>query len=467
MAWDRKALAAVAVLLAATRCTNPGAQAVPPGPPLRAPAFALGTSRAIKHVIVVVQENRSFNSLFLGYPGARTRASGPTHTGARVPVKPITLESNGRFGGVDIDHSHQTSFVVEYDRGKLDGFDLIHFGSEGGGPPAKLYPYAYVERSEVQPYWDMAAQYALGDRMFSTATTGSFIAHQELIAGTSRLDAHASLTDYPTGIPWGCDAPAFTVTAVLDADGHENRVGGPFPCLTSYPTMADVLDAAKVSWKFYAPAIAGRHSDIGGALWNGFDAISSVRNGPDWATHMSMPNTTIFTDLDAGTLPEVSWIVPVFSDSDHPASGSKSGPSWVTSIVDAVGKSKYWKSTAIVVLWDDWGGFYDPVRPPQLDYAGLGFRVPMIVVSPFAKRGYVSHTQYEFGSVLKFVEQNFGLASLGSTDVRANSIVDCFDFAQPPRAFRPIAAPYPKAYFLRPRPHASIQEIVERDGYPG
>ena len=138
----------------------------------------------------------------------------------------------------------------------------------------------------------------------------------------------------------------------------------------------------------------------------------------------------------------------------------------MTSVVNAVGQSPYWNSTAIVVIWDDWGGFYDNVPPPQLDYTSLGMRVPLVVISPFARRHYISKTQYEFGSILKFIEQNFGTASLGTTDARANSIVDIFDFKQKPGKFQPFIAPYDQAYFLHRRGNTQSEEIIEKDGGP-
>ena len=432
----------------------------------------------------MVQENRSFNNLFMSFPGADTSTTGackpykpPGHKeictdGQPISMRPITLETCGNlcvgFSGVDIEHSHRT-FEVEFDGpgpgllGKMDGFDTINKGTTGQNGPALFYPYAYVVRREVRPYWDMASQYALADHMFSTATTDSFVAHQQIIAGTTRLNSDESLTDTPSSEPWGCDAPPGTVTGVIHMSGKVDDFGGPFPCLTQYKTMADVLDGANVSWKFY---VANASNNSSGAIWNGFDAIKSVRYGADWKK-VSMPNTNVFHDIKQRKLPQVSWIIPVLADSDHPASASNTGPSWVSSVVNAVGKSSYWKSTAIVILWDDWGGYYDNVPPPQLDYTSLGMRVPMIVISPYARQHYVSKTQYEFGSVLKFIEQNFGTASLGSTDVRANSIGDIFDFNQSVTRFMPIAAPYPASYFLQHREASpSIGQIIKADGGP-
>ncbi len=184
-----------------------------------------------------------------------------------------------------------------------------------------------------------------------------------------------------------------------------------------------------------------------------------MRYGPEWRTNVTDSNTQFFYDIANRRLPAVSWVIPDHDDSDHPGgNGTDNGPSWVASIVNAVGTSPYWPHTAIVVVWDDWGGFYDHVPPPLRDHwGGLGFRVPMIVVSAYAPstngaEGYISHTQYEFGSILKFVEDTFGLGRLGTTDVRATSIGDCFDFSQPPHPYRWIYSPYKASYFMQRRP---------------
>ena len=154
-----------------------------------------------------------------------------------------------------------------------------------------------------------------------------------------------------------------------------------------------------------------------------------------------MPETNFFADVSKGTLPAVSWVSPSDENSDHAGFGkADKGPAWVASVVNAIGGSQYWNSTAVIVLWEDWGGWYDHVPPPQLDYAGLGIRVPMIVISPYAKAGYVSHTQYEFGSVVKFVEDLWSMHRLGTSDVRAASMDDVFDFSAKPRKFVKIPA---------------------------
>jgi len=282
--------------------------------------------------------------------------------------------------------------------------------------------------------------------MFQTQTSGSFTAHQDLIAGGTAIDANESLIDYPTAAPWGCDAPQGTVTSLIKRDRRYLANAGPFPCITQYRTLRDLLDAKGVSWRYYSPAVFLGSGKGFGALWNAFDAIKAVRYSAEWHDNIA-PQTQILTDAADGKLPAMSWVVPSSAYSDHLGEPSDAGPSWVASVVNAIGKSPYWKSTAIVVLWDDWGGLYDHVAPPQLDYNGLGFRVPCIVISPYVKRGSIDHTQYEFGSILKFVEQTFGLGSLGTSDVRATSIVDGFDFTQKPRAFTTIPAERPASFF--------------------
>ncbi|HKU81172.1 MAG TPA: alkaline phosphatase family protein [Candidatus Tumulicola sp.] len=409
---------------------------LPPSKPTPTPA---PPASPIKHVVIMIQENRSFDDFFATYPGADGTTTGVTHDGKHVALTKTSLIDR-----IDIRHQWQT-FVTEYDGGKMDGFDRIEFDD---GQPAGLFPYQYVDPKQLQPYWTMARQYVLADHMFETQSSGSFVGHQELIAGSTAINSTQSLTNYPSNPPWGCDAPKSTVTSLITTHGFEGRMG-PFPCLT-YPTLRDSLDQAGVSWKYYAPTF---NYQSGGYIWTAFDAIRAVRYSSEWKSNVITPQTRVFTDISKGTLPAVSWVIPDRTDSDHPQSHSSSGPAWVASVVDAIGQNpSLWKSTAIIIIWDDWGGFYDHMPPPQLDYQGLGFRVPMLVVSAYAKKDYVSHTQYEFGSILKFVEENFGLQPLGTTDVRATSIGNVFNLNAPPRPFHKIDAPLSKTYFERRPP---------------
>jgi len=420
------------------------------------------SSKYISHVIIMVQENRSFDDLFATFPGADgVRWGKMEHRG------PVKLQQVNLTGPCDWGHSYET-FRKDYNHGKMNGFGL-----EGGGPrcpgPAGTKVYQYVDPAQIAPYWDIASQYVLADHTFQTEGSGSFTSHQDLIRGATTYDKFAvkSLVDFPSQRPWGCDAKPGTTTSRLHWTKkkllYENGAG-PYPCTKYfpyrglyYPTMRDVLDAKGVSWKYYSPPVHG----VGG-LWNAFDLVASVRFGPEWINNFpGTPNfeKQIFYDISAGTLPAVSWLIPDDVNSDHPGPQNDDGPSWVASVVNAVGQSSYWQSTAIIVVWDDWGGFYDHVPPPFFDiWGGLGFRVPMMIVSAYARQmspskpGYISHTIYEFGSILRFVEDTFGLARLGTTDSRANSIADSFNFRQPPRAFKQIPAPHSREYFLRQKP---------------
>jgi len=405
----------------------------------------------IQHIVILVQENRSFDNLFAGFPGANTTLQGPCKPapwckGSHiVTLHSVKLATGSVNTGTDIDHSHN-AFEVECDANaskvcQNDGFDLIRYGQSGQGAPAKLYPYAYVSRSETKPYWNLASAYTLSDDTFFNETASSFIAHQILIAGSVRVNSRESLTDQPNTQPWGCDAPPGTTTPVLLTNGKYNP-NGPFPCM-SYATMADLLDAKNVSWLFYVDKAFGKGSDFSGCCWNGYRVIKKIFKGPDWKTNISTPNTNIFKDVSGGSLPSVSWVIPTLYDSDHPASGCNGGPWWITKVVNAIGTSKYWNNTAIILLWDDWGGWYDNASPSQTSYTGLGFRVPMIVISPWSIPHNISHTQYDFGSILKLVEQTFDLGSLGTSDASSNSMEDVFDFTQTPNKFS--AAPLPPA----------------------
>ncbi len=407
---------------------------------------ALQAPSKIAHIVVVIQENRSFDNLFAKFPGADGATKGQRHDGRWIALV------RGPLASKELNHMH-SGFVTEYDDGKMDGFDQIGFGSTGGRGPAGTYPYRYVNPDQIAPYWTMAKRYALADHMFQTQGSGSFTAHQDLIAGGTAIDRSASLIDSPSDGPWGCDAPTGTTTSLITVKGQYRFNKGPFPCLT-YPTLKDLLDPAGVSWRYYTPPLlpSGPKKQTSGFLWDAFDAIHNVRYGKDWKNDVVSPETTIFADISANQLKAVSWVIPSASNSDH-AGPNDHGPAWVASIVNAIGTSPMWKSTAIVIVWDDWGGYYDHVAPKQLDYQGLGFRVPMIVVSPYAKKvGYISHTQYEFGSIVRFIEDNWRLGRLGTTDVRAVGLEGMFDFSKPPRAFVPIKASPSASFFERQPP---------------
>lgn len=328
----------------------------------------------------------------------------------------------------------------------MDGFS--RWGKAG-----QYEAYSYVEESLIAPYWDMAQQYVLADEMFPTEWGGSFTGHLTLVGGNDAIDQSPleSEVDFPNKIPDDCDSPPGTLSSYVTSKDVEKKFKGPFPCFDQWNTMANVLDGAGISWKYYATQV------LDAGLWEPYEAMKYVRYGPDWSSDIIAPQTQVLKDAADGNLASVTWVSPSKADSDHPAYHSDLGPSWVASVVNAIGESSYWNSTAIVVVWDDWGGWYDNSTPPHLDYRGLGFRVPCLIISPYAKDGYVDHTQYEFGSILKFIEEVYGTGSIGPTskgytDQRATSLDDAFDFSQKPRAFTAIPSKYPSSHFLREPP---------------
>jgi phospholipase C len=445
-------------------------------------------SSPIQHVVVVIQENRSFDNLFATFPGANGATRGQERVKAhgkwvdrwvKLEAEPLAVTK------YDLAHCRK-AYLTDYDGGKMDGFAQEVASSCGSGPLAGLKPYHYADPADIQPYWQIAQEWVLADDMFQTQGSGSFTAHQDLIRGgtceaacpqpsSSPSAAELSLVDNPTYWPWGCDANSSVLTYTLNIYGVEQE-NGPFPCSndfqnypSGYDTLATLLDGAGVSWKYYTPCFSpkdqpgcspssdctGSLPDCNGSLLDAFDVIYPVRYGSEWGTNVSWPETNIFSDISNGALPAVSWVIPDDADSDHPKQpcGCDDGPSWVASVVNAIGESNYWSSSVIIVLWDDWGGFYDNAPPPFIDQlGGLGFRVPMLVISPYAiagstSGGYISHTQYEFGSILAYIEHNWNLGSLGTTDARATSIGNVFNYSQSPRGFTPIGSKYSVKYF--------------------
>jgi phospholipase C len=358
-----------------------------------------------------------------------------------------------------------------YNRGKMNGANRIQiycYGTPHCPPPNPQFQY--VESADVQPYFKMAEQYSFGDRMFQTNQGPSFPAHQFIISGTSAPQTNSSsfVAENATGIlqpdsDTGCTAPPAEYVGVIGPDGIES--GRMFPC-TDHATVTDELNQRGISWNYYTPSA--------GSLWTGPNAIEHMCGpnapppnatacvGPDWVNHVVLYTkenpAPILADIADGQLPAVSWVIPAGQNSDHAgAIGTIGGPSWVASIVNAIGNSPYWANTAIIVTWDDWGGWYDHVPPFKIVNDGVswgsgyvyGFRVPLIVIAPYARPAYISHVNHDFGSILRFVEENFGLQSLGYADAHApDDLSDCFNFQQKPLVFQTIDAPLKADHFL-------------------
>jgi phospholipase C len=471
--WRRVLIAAVGAAM--TACA--GENAAEPSSVAPAHSRPASASTPLAHVVLMIQENRTFNDLFAGFPGAVSSKVGMelVKQGSAYVEKPINLKEVPLVSHKDNSHIY-SAFLTAWQNGAMDGFNLIEFVKRGKFEGKA--PYQYVDPSTIGPYWTIASQWGLADEMFQTQGSDSFTAHQDLIrGGTCITSAYAcanpsasteSLIDSPNvAAAWGCNSNKGARTTLINGLLQVSHAGGPFPCSNDFPdyasggyaTLRDLLDAKSISWKYYTP-VWKRNTPS--ALWNAFDVIAPVRYGSEWTTNISSPETNIFQDITNGTLPAMAWVIPSAQNSDHPGyTPEDNGPSWVASVVNAIGQSQYWNSTAVIVVWDDWGGFYDPVAPPTRDaQGGPGFRVPMLVISPYvqlgsgSQGGFTSNTVYEFGSIIRFIEDTFNLGRLGTTDETSASMADMFDFNQSPRGFTTIPSTYKKEFFLRQKPSA-------------
>jgi len=435
-----------------------------------AQTLTLTAAAVIQHVVIIFQENRTPDNLFhdpvLMSRGADIASSGANSLGQSIPLSPIDLGTVGANPqNYDLDHSHH-AFVTMYAQGKMNGANLVRCAPADACPP-KAHPNAqfmYVDPADVQPYFAMAEKYTFADRMFQTNEGPSFPAHQFIYAGTSAPTATSSLfaSENPNS-PSGCLGPRTYTVTMIDAAGSETAQPPEYPCF-EHPTLSDSLENNGVTWHYYTP--------LAGSIWTAPDAIEHICQqktvagettctGPEWTNNVIIPQTQVLLDIYNNQLPQVSWIIPTAAESDHASLNDGSGPSWVASIVNAIGHTQYWANTVIIIAWDDWGGWYDHVLPKVIDdgvswgsgYV-YGFRVPLIVVSPYAKAAYISHVTHDFGSILKFIETTFHVPSLGYADEPADDLSDCFNLTQTPIPFQTIPAPLDAAFFIndkRPR----------------
>ncbi|HEV3092126.1 MAG TPA: alkaline phosphatase family protein [Candidatus Cybelea sp.] len=436
--------AALSVCAAAALLSGCGAQAIPymQNGGLLQTLSGTGAGK-IKHIVYIVQENRSFDNLFQGYPGANTVSEGEISTGKKVKLVPVGLAA-----WYVLDHSAQAMFLdCNAPKDDLPGTHcrMNGFNKEQtiNAPKDVKYPeYVYVPHAESAPYFAMARQGALADNMFQSQLDESFIAHQYVIAAQANWGV-----DLPIG-PWGCSSSGGGSVSTIT---KERTIGPEESACFDYTTLGDELDKAKLSWRFYAATYGSASSD-GGAYWSGYQAVKHIYDGPDWKKDVISPNWKFITDVRSGYLANFTWITPECDDSDHVNCPDGYGPSWVSALVNTVGKSKFWDSTVIFIQWDDWGGLYDHVPPPYKDRDSLGFRVPLVMLSPYAISGHVSKAQYETASVLRFAEDLWGLKQMAAADRRATSPAqDNFNFNQQPNKFVFVKAPLPPKFFMHNR----------------
>jgi phospholipase C len=423
-----------ALLLAAGACT--GTNRVGGG---EGPSRTSDDDIPIEKVVFIVKENRTFDNLFGRFPGADGARSARLSTGERV-----RLEQAPDAYPHDIGHDF-FSGIIAINGGMMNGFDLIP-GSQTG------LPFTQYRRDDIPAYWRYAEEFTLADRMFSSMYGPTIPEHLFTVAATAGRIVSNKLTPedgkglycedvrerfyklqrHPRLIEWERRVQIGKIEALL------REVQACLDVRTIFPT----LEEKGVSWHYYG----GRDQ-----FHNAMIAIKEIRQTKRW--NDVLPPSRFIADARSGNLPDVSYLLPPTRYNDHPHSPNRSmciGENWTVRQVNAVMQGPDWDNVAVLVTWDDFGGVYDHVRPPVIDDMGLGPRVPLIVISPWAKPGYVSHTTYEFSSFLALLERMHGVAPLTARDRQANDLFDAFDFKQKPLA--PVV--------LEPRP-----EVVE-DGHP-
>jgi len=406
----------------------------------------------IKHVIVIMQENRSFDSYFGTYPGADGIPKGvcvpdPLH---QTCIKPYVDHADSNSGGP---HQNANS-IADVNGGAMNGFVGQAEQACASGSPCPTDVMGYHVGSDIPNYWSYASHFVLDDHMFESDDSWSLPSHMYMVSAWSA----------------NCSNPANPMSCVGTDQPRNRTLLHPRPF--AWTDLTWLLHKYHVSWGYYLDH--GAQPPRGGgpqpglkpgvpAIWNPLPGFTDVKQ--DHQEH-NIQNLTAFTSqAKAGTLPAVSWIVPEPADSEHPPALISTGQAYVTRIINAVMRGPDWKSSAIFLAWDDWGGFYDNVVPPAVDALGYGIRVPAMVISPYARSGFIDHQALSSDSYLRFIEDDFlAMARLNPRtdgrpdprpDVRENlagNILRDFNFNQnplPPLILNPCPpttlTPTPKA----------------------
>ena len=373
-------------------------------------ALAQRYNYPIRHVVFIIKENRSFDDLFGRFPGANGATTGVLSTGKTVPLG--HMPDSFLF---DLGHDASAA-TLAVDHGKMDGFNLLA-GAIQGNRDVALSQY---RASDIPAYWRYASRFALADNFFSTILGPSFPNHLVTVASRS-----GGIIDNPVDIlhgAWGCDSGSHARVERVDRQGRHSLVP---PCF-DYQTLPDTLSSRGIRWAYYAPTIGQP-----GYNWSALDAIRHIRYSPLWQNDVR-PQSRFFQDIAHGRLPDVSWLTPDGSHSEHPPYSMCLGENWTVQRINAIMRSRYWRDTAIIVAWDDFGGTYDHVPPPNKGAFMFGPRVPAIIISPYARAHYIDHRTYDFNSVLRFIEDWRGLPALTQYDASATSLAGAFNFGQKP-----------------------------------
>jgi phospholipase C len=436
----------------------------------------------INHIVVIMQENRSFDNYFGTYPGASGIPRGtcmplsPDHPNVGC-VKPF-LSTNVISG--DLPHGYQSS-VIAHDNGKMDGFMVAENEDRK--------TMSYYDNKTIPYYWDLARHYVLADNFYSSVLSYSLPNHWFALAGQAPATSMFYFMHRPPHN--NILNQAENASIIAGGGGNQNATMGnttvaanfgvnPNPTSTNLrdevarvyleesnltKTVADLFmnNTHNITWKYYDHLVrAGNYkaavsSGRAFEFWNPFSAKGSTYT-PAYSSHFAN-RAQIFTDLKNGNFPQVSWVMPSFPISEHPPANITTGMNWVKHVINAIMNSPYWNSTAIILTWDDYGGFYDHVAPPQIDKYGLGFRMPTIIISPYSKPGYIDHTQYQFESMLKFIEWRFSLQPLTGRDLHANNLLNAFDFNQKPNLAHIV--PLTAAELNAIRPYINLVRTID------
>jgi phospholipase C len=365
------------------------------------------SAQPIKTLIWIRMENQTFDKLL----GTDPRVNGAT-TGKRSDGTVMNL-AHASDTPPDCGHAWADAHTAMHLVGgtyQMDNFDLI-----AGCTGAPYNAYVQNVQADIPNIWGLAQTYAVADNNFSWLAGPSLPNHLAEEAGTS-----FEVIDNPTGgvvgHGWGCDSTGQIVRS-MHTDG---TIYTQSSCLVTAPVIQDSLDAVGVNWYYYAPPIG-----TASYQWNTLSAIQHIRNGADWAKDVDVGNFN--ADIAAGgfnTTAAVIWITPTATNNMHPPASTATGDAWLGSTVAAIKNSIYWPHCMILITWDDFGGYFDHVPPPVNNVYGYGPRVPLIVVSPFAKPGYVGHVLYTSDSILAQIEATFSAPCLGNGDCTANTFGD-------------------------------------------
>jgi phospholipase C len=401
----------------------------------------------IEHVIFIIKENRTFDNYFASYPGANGAKKGGTlecGENGCVPGPDVPLKPAPYIMPHDITHGF-ASGLYAINGGEMNGFNII---GEGGD----LAGYVTYSREQLPAYWAYADRFVLSDMFFTSMYGPTFPEHLYTVAAQSygivdnktNADTEGNYCDDPQEYTKRFPIEDLTKKDIKTIMQLEEEITEEIPdqlyriaqywentrtCI-DIEVLPDLLEDANVSWKYYA------NPDV----WmNGLQSIDNVRNGPMWEK-VQRPDQYL-VDIERGRLPEVSWLIPPEGINEHPGAGTNvcKGENWTVEQVNAIMESDYWASTAIVIVWDDFGGFYDHEPPPHYDIMGLGPRTPALIISPWTKPGdnpdggSIDSTVYEFSSVLRFIEELHGLEPMTERDANADPLSGAFDFTQDPR----------------------------------